>query len=109
MGSTQDALILSVRINNACALAVSCRIEHGTHANAGAINKAFQFLGVSGHVGNRTRGHTRIHRGLGNRWRNNKDQARIEWFGDKILGAKRQLLTGISDSNFAVHRLMRHG
>ena len=58
------------------------RCEDRLHARAGMVHEARHGLPVGFEVGQRATRHAALHRGLGYRWRDALDQARIERSGD---------------------------
>ena len=69
--------------------------EHRLHQQARVIHELVQLLSVEFQVGDRPRGHARIHRRLGHRRCDLDDQARIERFGNEVFGPERDILLAV--------------
>ena len=93
--STQHPLLLTLGIGDSVFQAFFGGRINRLHHGARGIDKALQALSVGVHVGNRAQRHAAVGCGLGHRWRDFHHQARIEWLGNQVLGAKSQVFAGI--------------
>src|SRR4029077_1631034 len=103
---TQHAILFTLGPSNLLLRDLG-RCEDRLHARAGPVHEARHGLPVGFEVGQRATRHAALHLGLGYRWRDALDQARIERSGDQVVGAELETLIPIGGGDDIRHLRVR--